>query len=685
MLLCVGTTLYGTPRAKIKVEAVTPYMLKMNSVFTADSTVATGLRAISVGSYAYVSVFNFNDTASITSVTWSFDAKPTGSGAAITSMSSTTFPWWAKFFVDSSGTYTVHVSMVTTAGTKDTTCNVYGSKFVGVGNFEGIAASYPQCMTCHASMSNFLAIFNNWKTSGHAKIFKWNIDSGSTSYSTSCMKCHVTGYERNKVATNGGFDDVAKSLGWIWSQHSPPHVKNWDTLKTSYPGLVNFATIGCEDCHGAGRTHAVNGGDTNMIQISFKTGVCGSCHDSPPNHNNYDEYRNSIHANNNIFEGRAVADSLRFTTASDCNRCHDGESYVQYIKNFKGPLNTTKADWELIGCQTCHDPHGNTNQYSLRRPSTASDTLGDGSHYSTIGNGAVCVDCHKSRRTASTYVITNVNSSSWGPHLSTQGDVLMGKNAASFGSVYISGSHKNIPGGCVGCHMAATTDTGTVTRDKVGGHSMSMTYASTNYDHVTGCQGCHPGVVSFADFTAPQDFDGNGLIEDWQTEIAGCLRNLRIALPPVGIDSVNWTLIKNDSAHINTRKAYYNLQYITNDKSLGLHNPFYVVSVLLASIAATTGVEPISSEVPAKYELSQNYPNPFNPVTKIRFTLPEIKNVSLKIYDMTGKEVAVLVNNKLGAGTYAVSFDASSLSSGVYFYRLVAGSFVETRKMILLK
>ncbi len=85
------------------------------------------------------------------------------------------------------------------------------------------------------------------------------------------------------------------------------------------------------------------------------------------------------------------------------------------------------------------------------------------------------------------------------------------------------------------------------------------------------------------------------------------------------------------------------------------------------------------------YELAQNYPNPFNPVTMIRYQIPTAETVSLKVYDVLGKEVATLVNGRQEAGSYAVPFNASGLSSGMYFYRLQAGSFVETRKMMLVK
>jgi hypothetical protein len=89
--------------------------------------------------------------------------------------------------------------------------------------------------------------------------------------------------------------------------------------------------------------------------------------------------------------------------------------------------------------------------------------------------------------------------------------------------------------------------------------------------------------------------------------------------------------------------------------------------------------------VPGQYELSQNFPNPFNPSTQIRFSLPEASEVSLKIYDILGKEVAVLVNETKAPGTYQILFDASQLASGVYVYQLKTSSFIESKKMTLVK
>jgi hypothetical protein len=108
--------------------------------------------------------------------------------------------------------------------------------------------------------------------------------------------------------------------------------------------------------------------------------------------------------------------------------------------------------------------------------------------------------------------------------------------------------------------------------------------------------------------------------------------------------------------------------------------------------------EPVSVEDQLNingFNLSRNYPNPFNPTTKIKFSIPSNQNplpggargglVTLKVYDVLGNEVTTLVNEQKSSGEYEVEFDGSNLSSGIYFYRLKSGSFIETKKMILLR
>ncbi|MDP2362981.1 MAG: T9SS type A sorting domain-containing protein, partial [Ignavibacteria bacterium] len=99
-----------------------------------------------------------------------------------------------------------------------------------------------------------------------------------------------------------------------------------------------------------------------------------------------------------------------------------------------------------------------------------------------------------------------------------------------------------------------------------------------------------------------------------------------------------------------------------------------------------SGVEQENDNIPSQFFLQQNYPNPFNPSTQIKFGITEAANVDLRIYDVLGREVAVLVNNEyLSAGSYNAKFNATDLASGIYVYRLTAGANTVSRKMQLLK
>ncbi len=102
-------------------------------------------------------------------------------------------------------------------------------------------------------------------------------------------------------------------------------------------------------------------------------------------------------------------------------------------------------------------------------------------------------------------------------------------------------------------------------------------------------------------------------------------------------------------------------------------------------LSTATGVSRETSGIPKNFSLSQNYPNPFNPATSIQYMVSCISHVTLTVYNTLGQEVATLVNEEKPAGSYSVTFDASNLPSGVYFYRLQAGNFTETKKIILLR
>ncbi|MBI5402708.1 MAG: T9SS type A sorting domain-containing protein [Ignavibacteriae bacterium] len=109
-----------------------------------------------------------------------------------------------------------------------------------------------------------------------------------------------------------------------------------------------------------------------------------------------------------------------------------------------------------------------------------------------------------------------------------------------------------------------------------------------------------------------------------------------------------------------------------------------IINCGISLVTITGGSTPVT-QVPGEYNLGQNYPNPFNPVTKISYDIPKSGFVSLKVYDLLGREIAALVNEVKAPGSYIVELDASAFASGTYFYRLESGNFISTRKMVLIK
>jgi hypothetical protein len=586
LIVLLLTNLGFSQRAKIVTEAVTPHRLTTLGINT--NSVSTGLDVVGNQTYVYLSAQNIGNTQPIISANFQLLSSPTGSVAALESM---TNPLWTMFKPDVRGSYTVKLTITTSGGTHDTTKTITAGNFVGVGGFDGVAPQYPNCMTCHSFNATFTDIFDRWKDSKHATGLKRKFDTGPAHFNQSCIKCHSTGYDHNIAASNNGFDDIAANLNWSWA--GAPAAGKWNAFKASFPSLVNHATIGCESCHGPGSEHAI-GGVTSKIQVTAIDGTCGQCHDEPWRHNRFALYEVSGHSKAVWSNSFAQAAASQNNNLQNCIRCHDGNGFINFTKG--KTTNTTgmvAASQMKITCAACHDPHGNSNVYSLRNTPAGSDTLGNGFSYSgMLGRGNLCMNCHKSRRNADVYVATTTNvNAQFGPHYGVQGDVIMGTNAATFNGVpYQSGNHKwALANGCVSCHMAATTDTSHASRDKVGGHSMSLYDANNNYYHTKGCVSCHGPRNSWNDFIAMSDYDGDGVVEPIPAEINGLLKALQKQLPPAGQD----TIILSQITTLDQRKAYYNYRLIYYDGSQGMHNTRFTVNVLTTSIINLGGVIPV--------------------------------------------------------------------------------------------
>lgn len=220
------------------------------------------------------------------------------------------------------------------------------------------------------------------------------------------------------------------------------------------------------------------------------------------------------------------------------------------------------------------------------------------------------------------------------------------------------------------------------------GATMSFTITSAGFSTLIGptpyqCRG-----LAYIDPLLPVELSsfvstvtGNSVTLNWATSSETNNSGFDIERSSV---NGTWSKIANVSGN-GTSSVGHNYSYTDRNLSSGIYN------YRLKQIDFNGNFEyfNLSNEVniglPLKYDLSQNYPNPFNPSTVINYDLPFDGNVSLKIFDMSGKELLTLVNEVKTAGYYSVKFNAANLSSGVYFYSISAGNFTSTKKMMLLK
>ena len=153
--------------------------------------------------------------------------------------------------------------------------------------------------------------------------------------------------------------------------------------------------------------------------------------------------------------------------------------------------------------------------------------------------------------------------------------------------------------------------------------------------------------------------------------------------PSIKVDSTTGGLIDTSKTFrgLTNRLRYY-LRVTAVDSS---GNESLYSNEVDAAPDPTLSVDLNTIDVPKIFSLEQNYPNPFNPTTVISYQLAELCHVSLRIYDILGREIALLVDEQKSAGTYSYSWNATNIPSGLYFYRLQAGPFIGTKKLILLK
>jgi hypothetical protein len=685
VLLLLGFTIsVFAQEAIIKVLPVSHHDLEQGIPDTTRwHSVSAGLKAVGVGELVYLEAMS---DSNITSILWT-PTFPPGSSAILDN----TAEIITAFRPDMEGFFEVQL---TVNGVADTSITIVSNTYYGVGHVDSIMVDPADngCF-CHNSAPGGSKA-GEWAGTGHSTIFKLGVDGIiSSHYSESCVECHTLGYNTEPEAVNGGFDDVALNLGWTFPAH--PQAGEWDNIGLNFPDLAVVASIQCENCHGPFGDFTFGHMQGALPDISIDAGMCGRCHDEPWRHYRNEQWKHSPHN----FDPKVSAHGAGARGASSsCVDCHSGAGFIEEKdEDYEvGDLYDTAGPGN-VSCATCHEPHG------VEVRTTADVELGNGAMVSAGGSGKLCMNCHKSRRDAETYAVAYHDH--YGPHYGPQADMLAGDNVVTFGGgAYPSGqAHITAGDACVTCHMAPTPGAGVAPdpndpaqygRDRVGDHTFHIYWegdGTAELDHTAGCTGCHGAKSSFDEFLADMDYDADGTIEPVQEEARGMMDKLAVELRPVGVTEVvvdtNYTTVEFQAA--------YNLFFVQEDGSKGIHNWVFTRSLLNRTYVSLTGhpmfiEDDISAFLPVRYVLEQNYPNPFNPSTAINFTLPKAEEIKVVVYDMLGKAIRTLVQGQVTAGTHTVTWDGqdqngNKVSTGLYIYRLESKSVTLARKMLLVK
>ena len=546
------------------------------------------------------------------------------------------------------------------------------------------AQSKLDCAVCHSGVKN------DWTLGRHSNTQRdlatelsanWIGQSPDSvihgSAAEDCVSCHGP----VAVTTGSGLSE-AQVMGHFFTTMNGSY-----TAGSTVADTVNWPHVSCVTCHNVPGDHPssmpaisiFNSGTAQYDSLKTTSALCGQCHGSlkfaATDHRIYDAWKTSRHGHQTQQDiaGELAAnwagqspDSVIYGSSSEnCIACHsptavrlpstgtEANALFMFFTTVDGQFTTSTivadtAHWPDMACDACHNPH-NPGKLSYFNSSTRSYQVMKTSN-------ELCGQCHGSLRFSET------------DHRSY--DLETGTGAIGVADKV------TMPGAqCVDCHMAKSEIDGSNSRSNKG-HSWSPIVMEPDGSMFASCTSCHPTM------------DGNtsiAQIATWKNEFAH-------------LDSIaDATLTTAETAltgsHDSTRiaqfaAAQHNLEMAELDESGGFHNHKYSIALLndvVARSSIITGIKVPMSDVPTKFALNQNFPNPFNPLTSITFNLPNKLFVSLKIFDLIGREVATIVSEELSAGTYSKQWNANGMTSGVYFYRLQAGSYSETKKLVLLR
>jgi hypothetical protein len=514
-----------------------------------------GLVNVGVGTQMYL-VGTYNDSI-LTSTTWNILQQPIGSVAGLSApfvMDSTSEV--VVFTPDSIGTYEIEFA----DGATTASVFINAATYLGVGDEGGCSNAF-----CHTGK------VADWEGTGHSDMLERGLDGEIGSYYASyCISCHTTGHDTNPTAVNDGFDDFPFTFP------DTLHPGMYDSMFVSFPDAMERANIQCESCHGPGSAHNGNTSDNRMVS-TFDVKNCALCHDSGTHHAFPDQWKVSSHGSTEPISGYAAS-------SNSCGVCHNGEGFVQMVDG--DPIDVN--EYVPISCAVCHDPHSDANEHQLR---TVEATLANGEVITGVGTGAICMNCHRSRREANSY--SDEPHGHYGPHYMTQADMINATNVVTFGQTLPTSPHVTATGNaCATCHMFGEHLADSLDNIiHVGGHTFNMEDPN-GVDNVEACESCHGDVgTSFSEkkyyFNGTADHDGDGIEEGVQEEVHGLLDELGVMLPHADTvatydphDDVDSTWTKTEL------KAAFNYEMVYYDRSYGIHNPAFTVALLKVSITA---------------------------------------------------------------------------------------------------
>ncbi len=504
----------------------------------------TGLLNVGVETKMY---FNGMSDAAFVNPGWTVTQKPDGSVAEFgTPVNVDTNVQVVAFIPDLLGTYVIEFA----DGGAPASLTINAGLYLGIED--------GRCALCHKDQSD------EWKMTGHATMLQRGLDGlASSHYRESCIECHTVGYDT--FAVNDGFDD----FDFVFPDTL--YEGQYDNMVAAYPEAMKRANIQCESCHGPGSAHPGPMGG-NQIVSSLSSASCAVCHDDDHYHVYPSQWDGAGHANLPPYPAG---------NRTDCGGCHNGAQFIQFVK---GEAITVQPHVDIT-CAVCHDPHSDENPDQLR---TMMATLANGEAVTDAGKGAICMNCHQSRRDAKAY--TNAPGSHYGPHYAPQADIFIGTNVVTFGKQLPTSAHlASTDDACVDCHMHEKGDHGEHDADgnltTAGMHSFSMV-SKDGVDNVFSCQGCHGDVGDTFEekkfyMNGNADHDGDGVEEGLQAEVHGLMDVLGSMLPdpdPHADVDETWTITELKAAY-NHRMLYY-------DHSYGIHNPAFTVALLKVSIQA---------------------------------------------------------------------------------------------------